>query len=63
MPAAPASGSARAAAVWMLSLTALLAAEELTRPGRRGGRLLPLSATALATVAAIVAFSVWVHSG
>jgi predicted metal-binding membrane protein len=53
----------QAAAVWMLSLTALLAAEELTRPGRRGGRLLPLSATALATVAAIVAFSVWVHSG
>jgi hypothetical protein len=33
-----------------------MAAEELTRPGRRGG-LLPLSATALATVAGIVAFS------
>jgi predicted metal-binding membrane protein len=47
----------QAAAVWMLSLTALIAAEELTRPGRRGGRLLPLSAAALATVAAVVAFS------
>jgi predicted metal-binding membrane protein len=47
----------QAAAIWMLSLTALVAAEELTRPGRRGGRLLLLSASALATVAAIVAFS------
>jgi predicted metal-binding membrane protein len=47
----------QAAAIWMLSLTALIAAEELTRPGRRGGRLLPLSASALATVAGIVAFS------
>jgi predicted metal-binding membrane protein len=47
----------QAATVWMLSLTALMAAEELTRPGRRGGRLLPLSATTLAMVAAIVAFS------
>ena len=41
----------------LLSLTALIAAEELTRPGRRGGRLLLLSASALATVAAIVAVS------
>jgi predicted metal-binding membrane protein len=49
----------QAAAIWMLSLTALIAAEELTRPGRRGGRLLLLSAGALATVAAIVAFSLY----
>jgi predicted metal-binding membrane protein len=46
----------QAAVVWMFSLTALMAAEELTRTGRRGG-LLPLSATTLATVAGIVAFS------
>jgi predicted metal-binding membrane protein len=48
----------QAAVVWMLSLTALMAAEELTRPGRRGGRLLPLSAGALAVVAGMVALSV-----
>jgi predicted metal-binding membrane protein len=47
----------QAAAVWMLSLTALMAAEELTRSGRRGGRLLPLSAAVLAAVAGIVAFT------
>jgi predicted metal-binding membrane protein len=47
----------QAAVVWMLSLTALMAAEELTRPGRRGGRLLPLSAGALAVVAGMVALS------
>jgi predicted metal-binding membrane protein len=47
----------QAAAAWMLFLTALMAAEELTGPGRRGGRLLPLSAAALAAVAGIVAFS------
>jgi predicted metal-binding membrane protein len=46
----------QAAAVWMLSLTALIAAEELTWPGRRGGRLLPLSAAFLTVVAGIVAF-------
>jgi predicted metal-binding membrane protein len=46
----------QASVVWMLFLTALMAAEELTRPGRRGG-LLPLSAIALATLAGIVAFS------
>jgi predicted metal-binding membrane protein len=47
----------QAAAVWMLSLSALMAAEELTRSGRRGGRLLPLSAAALAAVAGMVAFT------
>jgi predicted metal-binding membrane protein len=47
----------QAAAVWMLSLTALIAAEKLTRPGRRGGRLLPLSAAALAAVAGMAAFA------
>lgn len=47
----------QAAAVWMLTLTALMAAEELTRRGRRGRRLLPLSAAALAAAAGIVAVS------
>lgn len=45
----------QAASVWMLALTALMAGEELTRTGQRGGRLLPLSAAALATAAGIVA--------
>jgi predicted metal-binding membrane protein len=44
----------QAAVVWMLALTALIAIEELTRRGRR---LLPLSAAALATAAALVAVS------
>jgi predicted metal-binding membrane protein len=42
----------QAAVVWMVALTALMASEELTRRGRR---LLPLSAAALAMAAALVA--------
>jgi hypothetical protein len=34
-----------------------MAGEELTRPGQRGRGLLPLSAAALATAAALVAMS------
>jgi predicted metal-binding membrane protein len=48
----------QATVLWMLSLTTLMAAEELTRPGRRGEGLLPLSAAALATAAGMVAFGV-----
>jgi predicted metal-binding membrane protein len=44
----------QATVVWMLALTALVAGEELTRTGQRGGRLLPLSAAALAAAAGIV---------
>jgi predicted metal-binding membrane protein len=47
----------QAAVLWMLALTALMAGEELTRPGQRGRGLLPLSAAALATAAALVAMS------
>jgi predicted metal-binding membrane protein len=44
----------RAAVLWMLTLTTLVAVEELTWVGRRGRRLRWLSAAALVTAAGVV---------